>query len=149
MDPFSNINSYWDLVQQPSGFSTIGDDDFLALLQKQFPTTIGNSPKPYDQPPPDGVDPQSISTFPLPNPSPSSSDSSPSPPGADDNSPSSRPQSGVFSNSISDQLNDDPSLKRKASDDDMDAEPSAKNPHTGTPFASPVSIYLSFINPGA
>ncbi|KAK7688103.1 hypothetical protein QCA50_008473 [Cerrena zonata] len=128
MDPFSNINSYWDLVQQPSGFSTIGDDDFLALLQKQFPTTVGNSPKPYEQPPPDGVDPQSISTFPLPNASPSSSDSSPSPPSANDNSPSSRPQSGVFSPS-SEQASEDPSLKRKASDEDMDAEPSAKNAH--------------------
>lgn len=130
MDPFNNISSYWDLVQQPSGFSTIADDDFLALLQKQFPTTVGNSPKPFEQPPPDGVDPQSISTFPLPNQSPSSSDSSPSPPSANDNSPSSRPQSGVFS--PSEQQTDDPSLKRKASDEDMDAEPSAKNAHTST-----------------
>ncbi|CAL1697041.1 unnamed protein product [Somion occarium] len=128
MDPFGGANSYWDLVQQPSGFSTIGDDDFLALLQKQFPTTIGNSPKPSEHPP-DGVDPQSISTFPIPNPSPPSSDSSPSPPSANDTSPSSRPQSGVFNTPTSEQSPEDSRLKRKASDDSMDAEPSHKSPH--------------------
>ncbi|KAI0079065.1 hypothetical protein K474DRAFT_1592799 [Panus rudis PR-1116 ss-1] len=121
--------TYWDLVGQPNGFSTIADDDFLALLHKQFPGTIGNSPKPLDHPP-DGVDPQSISTFPLPNPSPPSSDSSsPSPPSAGDTP--SRPQSGVFNTPTSEHPSlEESNLKRKASNEDMDSEPSHKSAHT-------------------
>ncbi|KAH8101546.1 hypothetical protein BXZ70DRAFT_101275 [Cristinia sonorae] len=122
MDSFGRINNYWDIAQQPTTFSTLADDDFLALLQRQFPTH--GTPKP-----PDGVDPQSISTFPIPNPTPPSSDSSPSPPSMND-APASRRQSGVF-NGPGDASPDDPTLKRKASDESMDDEPTQKNPHTG------------------
>ncbi|TCD61180.1 hypothetical protein EIP91_008805 [Steccherinum ochraceum] len=126
MDAFGRINNYWDIAQQPTTFSTLPDDDFLALLQRQFPTSVG-TPKPLDMPP-DGVDPQSISSFTLPSASPESSDSSPSPPSMND-TPDSRPQSGVFSASA-ESPGDDPTLKRKASDESMDDEPTQKNLHT-------------------
>ncbi|KAL4254494.1 bZIP YAP Transcription Factor [Abortiporus biennis] len=123
MDPYGRFNNYWDIAQQPAQFSTLADDDFLALLQKQFPT-IGVDPKP------DGVDPQSLSNFTIPhtNTSPSSSDSSPSPPSGS-NEPPSRPQSGVFNSPITEQSPDE-RLKRKASEDDMDEDPPHKSANT-------------------
>ncbi|KAI0825365.1 hypothetical protein BC628DRAFT_1320321 [Trametes gibbosa] len=136
----SDIHSFWDIsAQQPDSFSALPDDDFLAFLQKQFPSAVGpNAPLSFDNP--DGVDPQSISSFPPLNNSPPSSDSSPSPPSTTNESSLSRRQSGAFSNSPSatgaDQRNankhaqDDASLKRKA-DNDSDDEPQAKSQHTG------------------
>ncbi|THH30386.1 hypothetical protein EUX98_g3791 [Antrodiella citrinella] len=124
---FNRISNYWgDISQQPTTFSTLPDDDFLALLQRQFPTSIGSTPKPLDIPP-DGVDPQSITSFSIPTSSPGSSDSSPSPPSMND-TPISRPQSGIFNRSP--EASDDPTLKRKASDESMDDEPTSKNAHT-------------------
>ncbi|KAH9855837.1 hypothetical protein C2E23DRAFT_723099 [Lenzites betulinus] len=139
----SDIHSFWDIsAQQPDSFSAIPEDDFLAFLQKQFPAAVGpNAPLSFDNP--DGVDPQSISSFPPLNNSPPSSDSSPSPPSTTNESSLSRRQSGAFSNPPSatgaDQRNgnkqsqEDASLKRKASEDnDSDDEPQAKSQHTGS-----------------
>ena len=96
--------------------SQIADDDFLTLLQKQFPTEVQI---PFDLSFPGYnsstvVNPQSLSDYPLPisQPTPSSSDSG--------NSPAS---------TVND--NDDRSLKRKASDERMDVEPASKAAHTG------------------
>ncbi|OBZ80026.1 hypothetical protein A0H81_00164 [Grifola frondosa] len=97
-----DVHSFWDLSHQPATFSALPDDDFLAFLQKQFPAAP-----------------------------PSSDSSSPSPPSVQNDSTPSRRQSGVFNSSASPTAADseDPSLKRKASHDSMDEEPSHKNAH--------------------
>lgn len=97
----------WDLG---SSFSQLPDDDFLALLQKQFPSTSDVNQYSFN----DSVNPQSISRYSLPSLTPPSEDSSPSPPQFQD---------------TNDDFND-PALKRKASDEDFDEEgPSQKNQH--------------------
>ncbi|EIW65222.1 uncharacterized protein TRAVEDRAFT_111498 [Trametes versicolor FP-101664 SS1] len=138
--PSSELHSFWDIsAQQPDTFSALADDDFLAFLQKQFPTAVGpNAPLSFDNP--DGVDPQTISSFPPLNNSPPSSDSSPSPPSTHHESSLSRRQSGAFSNPPSangsdqhERPQEDSTLKRKAAkddDDDDDDEPQAKSQHT-------------------
>ncbi|KAJ7789461.1 hypothetical protein B0H14DRAFT_2472064 [Mycena olivaceomarginata] len=112
MDTYpTEISPLWDL-SQASSFSQLPDDDFLALLQKQFPTSAG----PYGDfgGMPNGVNPQTISRYPLPTLTPPSEDSSPSPP----------QQSGSKS------PEDEHDLKRKASDDDLSDGPSQKTQHT-------------------
>lgn len=109
--------------------SQIADEDFLTLLQKQFPTDVqipfDLSFPGYNNP--TVVDPQSLSdyTFPISQLTPPSSDSG--------NSPISTTND-----------NDDRSLKRKASDERMDVEPASKTAHTGTsrPTPSPPSFFL-------
>lgn len=127
MDAFGGLDNFWDLSQHPSTFSTLPEDDFLALLQKQFPTT-----GPFDLAAPDGIDPISINPLPI-NPTPPSTDSSPSPPSTNQEPTVSRRQSGVFSTTPStaqQDSHDDPSLKRKASNDSMSEEPTHKTAHT-------------------
>ena len=108
---------FWDISQTPTTLSQIADDDFLTLLQKQFPTDVqipfDLSFPGYNNP--TAVNPQSLSdyTLPISRPTPSSSDSG--------NSPISTTND-----------NDDRSLKRKASDEKMDVEPASKTAHTGT-----------------
>jgi len=108
---------FWDVSQTPMAISQIADDDFLALLQKQFPTDVQ---VPFDLSFPGynnnpAVDPQNLSdyTFPISQPTPPSSDSGNSPVSVTND-------------------NDDRSLKRKASDERMDVEPATKTAHTGT-----------------
>ncbi|KAG2160228.1 uncharacterized protein EDB93DRAFT_1114156 [Suillus bovinus] len=119
---FPTMNNFWDLSQTPSQFSQLGDDDFLALLQKQYPNTVP------DVNAADGaVNPQSIQKPPLPGHTPPSDDSSPSPPSIHSvNHPRSRHQS-TYSRGND---NEESALKRKASDDDMEEGPSSKNQHT-------------------
>jgi len=114
---FPSINNFWDLSQTPSQFSQLGDDDFLALLQKQFPNTVPELN-------PASVNPQSIQKPPLPGLTPPSDDSSPSPPSNN----SINHQQSTFSRGND---NEESALKRKASDDDMEEGPSTKNQHTG------------------
>lgn len=114
--------SLWDFARSPSGFNQLPDNDFLALLEKQFnpdastPDTFAVSH--------DGVDPSKITNLPAPAPLPPlSDDSSPSPPSTTDRASSSRRQS---TNSAVEQ--DAHELKRKASPDDMeDDSPSQKS----------------------
>jgi AP-1-like factor len=113
MEPFVDNPPLWDL-SHASSFSQLADDDFLALLQKQFPTEGApvNSNTNY----PDAINPQNISRYSLASMTPPSEDSSPSPP------------------NLNDTGNDegaDPALKRKASDDSMEGGPSQKTQHTG------------------
>jgi AP-1-like factor len=133
MDQYPSAMPFWDL-SQTSSFSQLPEDDFLALLQKQFPTDPSTS---FNLSFPGfnlstGVDPQSLTSFPfsIPNPTPPSSDSSTteSPPSAENEPGSSRRQSTSF---------DDSSLKRKVladedddedDDEDMDVEPAKKSP---------------------
>ncbi|KAG6845288.1 hypothetical protein H0H87_011439 [Tephrocybe sp. NHM501043] len=109
METFIDNTPLWDLTQA-TNFSQLADDDFLALLQKQFPSGLTQQDGTFV----DGVNPQNISRYSLPTMTPPSEDSSPSPPNMND--------SGV---------NDDPALKRKASEGDFDDEsPSSKSQHT-------------------
>ncbi|KAJ7451141.1 hypothetical protein FB451DRAFT_1342833 [Mycena latifolia] len=111
MEAYSDISPLWDL-SQASTFSQLPDDDFLALLQKQFPSTPGHFSADFGTT--NGVNPQTISRYSLPSLTPPSEDSSPSPP----------QQSGSKS------PEDEHDLKRKASDDSLDEEPSQKSQHT-------------------
>ncbi|KAG1746812.1 hypothetical protein EDB19DRAFT_325726 [Suillus lakei] len=120
---FPTINNFWDLSQTPSQFSQLGDEDFLALLQKQYPNTVPD----INANDVGAVNPQSIQNPPLPGLTPPSDDSSPSPPSINSiNHPRSRHQS-TFSRGND---NEESALKRKASDDDMEEGPSTKNQHT-------------------
>jgi AP-1-like transcription factor len=112
--------SLWDFTRS-SSLSQIQDNDFLALLQKQFADSSPPSTYPISH---DGVDPAKISNLPVPAPpTPLSDDSSPSPPSTTDHASSSRRQS---TNSTAEQ--DVHELKRKASLDDMEEEsPSQKS----------------------
>ncbi|KDQ30313.1 hypothetical protein PLEOSDRAFT_1111247 [Pleurotus ostreatus PC15] len=97
---------------QASSFSQLPDEDFLALLQKEFPNGS------YDF---SSINPQNILNYPLPTLTPPSEDSSPSPPSTnnDSNSPTQADDEGA-----------DQALKRKASDEDLEEGPSQKNQHT-------------------
>lgn len=70
MAAYADPSTLWDLSQAQS-FSQLPDDDFLALLQKQFPT----NPSPSFLNPP-SVDPQSLEADMFPE-SPSDGDSPP------------------------------------------------------------------------
>ena len=118
MEAFSEVTPLWDL-SQPTSFSQLPDDDFLALLQKQFPGT--NVPNFNTGGFSDGINPQNITSFALPSLSPPSDDS-PSPPNFNESRGQSEKSGGDH--------DDDHAMKRKASDDDFEEGPSSKNQHT-------------------
>ncbi|KAL5534722.1 hypothetical protein ACEPAG_1186 [Sanghuangporus baumii] len=126
----------WDLSLPPS-LPALADEEFIALLQKQFGVNNGGFPATAldddkeTQPPTTNINPQSLTRIPIPRPadSPLSDDSSPSP-----NEPGtsrSRRQSGAFDMG-NETPDDDPTLKRKADEEDLDNEPSPKTQHTST-----------------
>ncbi|KAF9042066.1 hypothetical protein BJ165DRAFT_1349276 [Panaeolus papilionaceus] len=108
---YPQVSQLWDLS---SNNPQIQEQDFLALLQKQFPTGPDGTLA-YLSGYADGVNPQNLSSLPLPTFTPPSEDSSPSPPSNNENS--------------MDDYNEH-ALKRKASDDDLSDGPSAKTQHT-------------------
>lgn len=113
MDSYPEVTQLWDLSHN-SDLNQLQDNDFLALLQKQFPNTNdgGLFMAPYSN----AINPQNLSSYPLPSLTPPSEDSSPSP-----------------ANSNQDNANDDnndSALKRKASDDDLSDGPTQKSQHT-------------------
>lgn len=111
MESYLDNTPLWDL-SHASNFSQLEDNDFLALLQKQFPNgTVSQDPSYVD-----GVNPQNISRYSLPSMTPPSEDSSPSPPNTTN-------EQGVEDGG-------DPALKRKASDGDFEQGPSSKSQHT-------------------
>ncbi|TFK38606.1 hypothetical protein BDQ12DRAFT_94637 [Crucibulum laeve] len=110
MDAYQDATPLWDLSHATS-FSQLPDDDFLALLQKQFPA--GNDTAQYTFT--DGINPQTISRYPLPSLTPPSEDSSPS--------PSNHNQDGDYDAS-------EMGPKRKASSEDLEEGPSQKSQHT-------------------
>lgn len=132
MDPFASTVPLWDLSQNT--YPTLPDDDFLALLQKEFPNTNGtvdfsslvgleNEPS-VDA---DSINPQSLTSAPGGHTPPLTDDSSPSPPATThDADGTSRRHSGSYA--------DHDGLKRKASDDDFDDGTSHKHPHGGSYF---------------
>lgn len=154
MQTFNDTNAVWDLPLSQS-LPSIADDEFIALLQKQF----GVNPDQIDKnlfspvkdasaaPPLANIDPHNLTTR-LPTPpatsTPSSEDSSPSPPSmpADTSSGTrSKRQSGVYAfengNGANDKSSDDePAPKRKAGSEDLDDEPDPKSQHTCTSLYS-------------
>ncbi|TFY50226.1 hypothetical protein EVJ58_g11136, partial [Rhodofomes roseus] len=130
MDPFGGVQSFWDLSSQPSTFSALPDDDFLAFLEKQFPSSVGNNGlTTFDGiTAPEVVDPQSLTRYPISGASPPSSDSSPSPPSVNTEHSPSRRQSGSFNTPEQEEQG----LKRKASSESVSGEPSHKNQHTSS-----------------
>ncbi|SRR6266702_1435279 len=132
MDYNTTSSPLWDFSQSPSAsaFSQLAENDFLALLQKQFDPDL--FPANAYAIPHDGVDPSKISNLTTPAPPPPlSDDSSPSPPSTTDHLSSSRRQS---TNSGNEQ--DSPELKRKASDDALDDE----SPNQKTCMSSPTHV---------
>ena len=143
-----NGSSLWDYPIPPS-LPALADEDFITLLQKQFGANNGfaevdnfNDKKDDAQPQTANINPQNLTRLPIPKPveSPPSDDSSPSPNEA--SSSRSRRESGIFdvegfSRGSEEVGDDDPTLKRKASAEDMDDEPSHKTQHT----CSSLSIY--------
>ncbi|TFY57565.1 hypothetical protein EVG20_g8492 [Dentipellis fragilis] len=125
MEGFDLGAPLWDFSSNPHSLATLADDDFLALLQKQFTPDIGATgvdPLAFSH---DGVDPTKLSNLPPPGPPPPlSDDSSPSPPSI--NESGSRRQSAIYSNGVD---SGDDHLKRKASEEDFEEGPSHKTPH--------------------
>ncbi|THH12169.1 hypothetical protein EW145_g176 [Phellinidium pouzarii] len=133
-----NASTLWDISLPPS-LPALADDDFIALLQKQFGANnaISALDNKDDSAPIANINPQSLTCLPPTRliDSPPSEDSSPSPPSINDAlSSKSRRHSGVYadasSSRLSDDDDDDPTLKRKASEEDQDDEPSHKSQHT-------------------
>ncbi|KAJ3767386.1 hypothetical protein FB446DRAFT_696377 [Lentinula raphanica] len=124
MESFSNLAPLWDL-SQATNFSQLPDEDFLALLQKQFPSAGqhgGYQSNVFGTG--ETVNPQSINQYALSNVTPPSEDSSPSPQAAESSNKQSPEE-----NSPSEDSNDF-GLKRKASEEDLGEGPSQKNAHT-------------------
>ena len=144
MDSFDSVAPLWDFSQAPTSFSQLGDDDFLALLQKQFNPDIGTTALNSLGSLHDGVDPSKLSNLPPPAPPPPlSDDSSPSPPSMHsvNDSISSCRQSGTYAAGDGD--SDDHALKRKASDEDLEEGPSHKTQHTGQSSSNLISVLSS------
>ena len=131
MDSFglNGLPPFWDFNQSPNSFSHLADDDFLALLQRQFPPDLTSSPLNSFSIPHNAVAPTKLNNLPpTAPPPPLSDDSSPSPPSVNEPS-SSRRQSGVYNASPPGEIDD--ALKRKASEDDLEEGPSHKSQHLG------------------
>ncbi|KAJ3905207.1 hypothetical protein F5879DRAFT_1009536 [Lentinula edodes] len=126
MESFSNLAPLWDL-SQATNFSQLPDEEFLALLQKQFPSAGQHgSYQSSGFGAVDGVNPQSITQYSLPSITPPSEDSSPSPQAAESSSKQS-PEESSPQEDFSEF-----GLKRKASDEDLGEGPSQKSAHTGS-----------------
>ena len=117
---FADITPLWDL-SQANTFSQLADDDFLALLQKQFPASSSPTLNISGDFATHSIDPQDISRFSLPGFTPPSEDSSPSPPRNGDKHRDDDDDDGY---------NDRSDLKRKASEDDLEEGPNSKTQHT-------------------
>ncbi|EJD04473.1 uncharacterized protein FOMMEDRAFT_140417 [Fomitiporia mediterranea MF3/22] len=149
MDPLGAA-PLWDLSLPPS-LPALADEEFIALLQKQFGANNGLSRIDDDKeapPPTTNINPQNLTRLPIPRPvdSPPSDDSSPSPNEA--NVSRSRRESGVFDLDDADGADEDPSLKRKAGEEDLGTEPSLKTQHT-SPKKGSASRRKSTGNPTA
>jgi AP-1-like factor len=123
MDSYPEGTQLWDSAD----FSQLPDNDFLALLQKHYPTADdgGLFMAPY----PNAVNPQNLLSYPLPSLTPPSEESSPSP-----------------SNSNQENVNDDnndSALKRKASEEDLSDGPTQKSQHMSGQLSDLEQIQLN------
>ncbi len=134
---FNTASSLWDLSLPPS-LPSLADDEFVALLQKQFGAGNDGAIHVTDKQPPNGfsanINPQQLSRFPSAHDtsSPLSDDEedSPSPSSANGHTRS-RKQSGTTrERRRSGDVEDEHAPKRKASEEDLDDEPNHKSQHT-------------------
>lgn len=116
MDTFQDVTPLWDFSS--TNYAQLQDEDFMNLLQKQFPNAGAMvDPMAFGGGYGGVVNPQNVNKGPLPALSPPSEDSSPSP-----------PNSGNSHHDFDD--TDAPvSAKRKADDSPQDG-PNAKAQHT-------------------
>ncbi|KAF5356297.1 hypothetical protein D9756_004279 [Leucocoprinus leucothites] len=142
---FSDVPSFWDLSQS-ANFGQLPDDDFMAMLQKQFPLPPAQQDSTQNIHSltaagfPDGVNPQNISRYSLSSLTPPSEDSSPSPPHDGFNHDPSGEESGDgggggggSTSGPTKSSATDSALKRKASGVDMqESGPSQKTQHTSS-----------------
>jgi len=111
MDTYPDAPPLWG-VPYTQSLPQLPDEDFLTLLQKQFP----NNNAAFQGGFLDAVSPQNVSRYSFPSITPPSEDSSPSPPNINND--------GGFEDGV------DSALKRKASEDDEEGGPSQKSQHT-------------------
>jgi AP-1-like factor len=132
MESFPANMPLWDMNN--TDFANIPEDDFLALLQKEFPVQPGQ-PGTFatvldaTQDDPDGINPQSLSALPIPgghSTPPLTDDSSPSPSSTTNEvGTDSRRHSASYPG-------DGDGLKRKASEEDLEDGGARKNAHGGS-----------------
>ncbi|KLO06312.1 hypothetical protein SCHPADRAFT_1002416 [Schizopora paradoxa] len=136
----NNTSALWDLSLPPS-LPSLADDEFVALLQKQFGASNDGAVPVTDKQPPNGfnanINPQQLSRFPSAHDtsSPLSDDEdedSPSPPSASVNSRSRKQSGSMRERQRSIDEDDDHAPKRKASEEDLDDEPNHKSQHTSS-----------------
>jgi len=136
---FNTASSLWDLSLPPS-LPSLADDEFVALLQKQFGAGNDGAIHVTDKQPPNGfsanINPQQLSRFPSAHDtsSPLSDDEedSPSPSSANGHTRSRKQSGATRERRRSGDVEDEHAPKRKASDDDLDDEPNHKSQHTST-----------------
>jgi len=130
MESYSEIPAIWDLTSPDSAHPS--EQDFFDILQKQFAPVQSNGGISGFPTLMDSVNPQNLSLFSLSNLTPSSASddsSSPSPPTIHQDAPQ-------------DSNADDPTLKRKASTNNLESEPYNKAQHTGEPY---LSVFISIL----
>ncbi|KAF8640815.1 hypothetical protein AX17_000464 [Amanita inopinata Kibby_2008] len=140
MEAYQDVNQLWDFAHR-SNFSQLPEDDFLAMLQKQYPPEANhpsNNSLPNQATYVDGVNPQNISRYSLSSLTPPSEESSPSPP----HSLHDTAGGGPIDESH------DPALKRKASDEGLDdGGPNQKSQHTRELPLVDVAVYAHIDGP--
>jgi len=128
MESYSEIPAIWDLTNPDS--AQPGEQDFFDILQKQFAPVQSNggiSGFPILM---DSVNPQNLSLFSPSNLTPSST--------SDDSSSPSPPT--TLRDAPQDINVEDPTLKRKASTNNLESEPNNKAQHTGEGY---LSVFIS------
>ncbi|KIK16247.1 hypothetical protein PISMIDRAFT_269882 [Pisolithus microcarpus 441] len=125
----SDYSGLWNMTSTSSQFSQMPEDEFLALLQKQFQSVSHEVDTSTDTNKDGNNDPLSITQLPLSGVTPSADDSSPSPATNNAGSPSRRQSHSSYPHQGDNHAQGDetPALKRKASDDDLDEGHNSKS----------------------
>ncbi|KAI6137035.1 hypothetical protein F5141DRAFT_1078205, partial [Pisolithus sp. B1] len=125
----SDYSGLWNLASTPSQFSQMPEDEFLALLQKQFQPISHELDTSTDSNKDGNTDPLSTTQLSLSGVSPTTDDGSPSPSTNNVDSLSRRQSRSSYLHQGDNHAQGDetPALKRKASDDDLDEEHNSKS----------------------
>ncbi|KAI6022588.1 hypothetical protein EDC04DRAFT_2729282 [Pisolithus marmoratus] len=125
----SDYSGLWNLPSSSSQFSQMPQDEFLALLQKQFQPISHELDTSTDSNKDRNTDPLSITELSLSGLTPPTDDSSPSPSANNVDSLSRRQSQSSYHRHGENHAQGDemPALKRKASDDDLDEGHNSKN----------------------
>lgn len=129
----SDYSGLWNMASTSSQLSQMPEDEFLALLQKQFQSVSHEVDTSTDSNKDGNNDPLSITQLPLSGVTPSADDSSPSPATNNAGSPSRRQSHSSYPHQGDNHAQGDetPALKRKASDDDLDEGHNSKMDESG------------------